>query len=119
MSGLSDIKSVDWWLDQWGEWSRTQTGVRLKYPSIGPVERLRAKSEDSVYITHEEGVLVDAAVSSLKLSAPEEHDILEQRYPGRREYHQIARDKHRRYSDVLAIGRRARASVGDILFPNS
>ena len=119
MSGLSDIKSVDWWLDQWGEWSRTQIGVRLKYPSLTPFERLRAKSSSSVAITHDEAAEVDAAISSLRMTKRIEHDVLREHYHRGRTYDEIARGQRKRYSDILAIAKCARASISEILFPHA
>jgi hypothetical protein len=41
---LSDIRTVEYYLEQWGRWAYMNRGVKVYYPSINAVERMRASS---------------------------------------------------------------------------
>lgn len=111
---LSDIKTVEWALSNWGAWAFQNRGIALYYPSIEPFERMRAKQSPGANITDDEAQEIDQAVSGMKCTQPDQHEALVLYYIARLSYRDIAREMskdrdkrihHRTASDLVQGGR--------------
>jgi hypothetical protein len=64
MSAIDD--DTEWLLRQWALWSVTNTGIKLKYPSIEPFTKMVSISGgEPVLITDDEAATIDKIVANL------------------------------------------------------
>lgn len=105
---LSDIKTTEWLLINWGRWAYSNRGLQLYYPGIEPTERMRGGGIPTPHIEDDEAMAVDFAVSQLKPIRPAEYDAVVLHYLAGWSYRQIARSKkkhHRDVSDMVHSGK--------------
>ena len=85
MMGLSDIKTTEWLLIQWGRWVFINRGVSLNYQSQEPFDRMRKPREDektppAPQITDQEAIIIDTAIAQLCVARKREGDALARYY---------------------------------------
>ena len=105
---LDDIKTIEYYLKQWGIWAYEARGLSVNYPSINAIERLRAKHPGGCSITDDEALQIDAAIAILCKTRPAEGDALAQYYLSKDSYRALARKmkKHpKAVSDLVNGGR--------------
>jgi DNA-directed RNA polymerase specialized sigma24 family protein len=105
---LSDIRTVEYVLGQWGLWARTNRGLHLDYPSISTHERMRRTGGGMVNISDTEAVQVDRVVSRIKSESTRVHEALALYYAAGLPYRQIGKlmgVHHRTASDWVEQGR--------------
>ena len=69
MAGIRLVSNdTVYFLEQWGRWARTDTGIKLGYPSIQPFHRLvKGGGGQSPEINDDQGLIMDHAVGQLTL----------------------------------------------------
>lgn len=105
---LSDIKTTEWLLIQWGRWAYENRGLALDYPSIGPVERMRSTQPPGAMIGDYEGGIVDMAVTGLCLARPKEGEALTLYYLNEETYRGLGKKMgkhHKVVSDLVQGGK--------------
>lgn len=78
--GLSDIKTTEWLLINWGRWAYCNRGLSINFPSIEPYERMRAPSGSGPMIGDDDAMAVDKAVAELCAARPAEGNVLARYY---------------------------------------
>lgn len=105
---LSDIKTTEWLLINWGRWAYVNRGLSLYYPSIEPFERMRGAGLPEPVIDDVDAMTVDFIVSQLKAIRPAEHEAVVLHYLAGLSYRRIAKRKkkhHRDISDLVQGGK--------------
>ena len=105
---LSEIRTVEYLLEQWSRWARINRGLSLYYPSATNFERMRASSGQGCTLTDTEAEDVDAVVSALRMDARSAHDALALYYVAGMPYRDIGKHMkvhHRTASDLTEQGR--------------
>ena len=105
---LSDIKTIEWLLINWGRWAYYNRGLSLYYQSIEPYERLRRTKPPSPAITDDEAYAVDLVISEMKRRRPAQHEALVLHYLAGYPYRAIAKEKktnHRQIHDLVTGGK--------------
>lgn len=105
---LSDIKTTEWLLINWGRWAYVNRGLTIYYPGIEPCEKMRGSSLPEPIITDVEALAVDAAISQLKPLRPAEYEAIVFHYLAGYSYRQIAKKKrthHRHIADMVQGGK--------------
>lgn len=105
---LSEIRTVEYMLGQWGKWAYVSRGIKLSHPCITPTERMRRRVGGVVSISDAEAETIDAVVSSLKHEVPKVHEALSLYYVASMSYRDVARvmgTHHRTVSDWVEQGR--------------
>lgn len=110
---LSDIKTTEWLLINWGRWAHINKGVSISYPNIEPFERLRAKPADDnappkAEISDDEAIIIDMAVAQLCVARPKEGDALARYYLYNPTYRELGRKigkHHKQVCDMVSGGK--------------
>ena len=105
---LSQIRTIEALLSEYGRWAYQSRGLSLYYPSIEPHERLRSKMSASANITDDEALAVDKVIAAMKAIRPDQHEALTLFYIAGMSYREIGREKHihhRSASDLVQGGR--------------
>ena len=105
---LSDIKTIEWLLINWGRWAYYNRGLPLYYPSIEPYERLRRIKPPTPVITDDEAYAIDLVISEMKKRRPDQHEAIVLHYLAGYPFRAIARDKktnHRNIHDLITGGK--------------
>lgn len=97
---LSDIKTTEWLLINWGRWAYANRGLSLNYSSIEPYERMRAAPPPEPAISDHEATVIDKAVSDLRVARPAEGEILALYYIGGKTYRSLGRDLGKHHAIV-------------------
>jgi len=101
--GLVDIKTTEWMLINWGRWAYVNRGLSLNYSSIEPFERMRSSSPPEPLITDSEAIVVDEAVSALRVARPREGDTLALYYIGGKTYRGLGREVGRHHAVIASL----------------
>lgn len=91
---LSDIRTVEYLLEQWGKWAYINRGVNVYFPSTNAVERMRGSSGVGCSLTDAEAETVDAVVSTMRLDERKAHDALSLYYVAGLPYRGVAQELH-------------------------
>jgi len=105
---LSEIRTVEYLLEQWSCWARINRGLALYFPSSTNFGSLRVRGGLGTTLTDSEAETVDAVVSSLRLDSRKAHDALALYYIAGMPYRKIGKElsvHHRTASDFTEQGR--------------
>lgn len=100
MGRLSDIRTTEWLLVNWGRWAYANRGLSLEYPGMGAIERMRGSALPEPLIEDSDALVIDYLVSCLKQIRPAEHDALVLHYLCGFSYRRIGRYQRRHHRDV-------------------
>lgn len=98
--GLAEIKTTEWLLINWGRWAYINRGISLNFLSIEPYERMRAAMPPSPMISDREAVIIDLAVSELRVARPKEGDITAWYYIGGKTYRSLGKQLNTHHAIV-------------------
>jgi len=105
---LSQARTVEYVLEQWGRWAYVGRGLSLYYPSIEPHERMRRAARGGTALTDGEAEAVDAVVSVMRCRHKSAHDAVALHYVAGYPYREIGRAMgchHRTAADLVEQGR--------------
>jgi len=89
---LSDIRTVEYVLTQWGKWAYIGRGLSLYYPSVEPHERMRQVNRSSTGLTDGEAEAVDAVVSVMRCRHRRAHDAIALHYVAGYPYRKVGEE---------------------------
>lgn len=90
MGNLAAVKTTEWALEEWARWAYHRRGVKLDYPGVESVARMRGSSVPEPCLTDQEGMLLDGLVSELRARYPEEGEAVALYYLVDRRHYKIA-----------------------------
>ncbi len=105
---LSDIKTTEWLLINWGRWAYVNRGVSLNYPSMESYERMRSVMPPEPEISDAEAIVIDEAVAMLGVARPREGEVLALYYLYGLTYRKLGKSlgrHHKIVSDQVYSGR--------------
>lgn len=105
---LSEIRTVEYYLEQWGRWAYINRGVNVYFPSTNPVERMRGSNGIGCSITDGEAETVDSVVSTMRVDERKAHDAVSLYYVAGLPHREIAKHmktNHRAVQDWIKHGR--------------
>jgi len=105
---LSDIRTVEYVLREWGRWAYVNRGLSLYYPGVEPYERMRRSGGTGTSLSDGEGEAVDAVVSVMRCRHRAAHDAVALHYVAGMPYRKVGEHMgchHRTAADLIEQGR--------------